>query len=382
MTKNNNGGLQLELVSSRQAFAAARGEWDALVDVATGGTFFLHWSWLDAWLEVYAYRVEKLLILMLRNVDGTLVAGLPLYLSKSAYGGELFFVGAGEAEDEEVMSEYPDVLVRQGYQSSAIELLADWLASKAVAFHRWRIPHLLEDALLTRDLLSALARRGLPVLREPQGYRYRIDLPSDWQQYLQQIKPSVRRRIGNRRRRAARLGRVRYRTVKQAAQLRIALESLRILHTRRWHVKGQPGVFANKRYRLFFNLAFERIFKEGRLCLRSLEIDGVVIGVMLLVSHKNSWYYYQSGFDLENHADLAPGVLLISDTLQQGIAAGVEFVDLMKDGKDSYKNDYTQRPSPMFNAQVFPAGPTGWLAYCETLLKHKLRRQLALLSMQ
>lgn len=368
--------LVCDVISAQSAFDALKLEWDALVDQIPGSSFFQRWAWLDTWLEAYSFLVDELFIIVVHHPDGPWVAAAPLYF-KACDGGpgdrELRFLGTGEDPAEEVLSVYPDILAIDEYKEPAVYAIASKLQGRKNGFSAFRVEYVLADSLLMTRLLPVLDEKRFHPTSHRGSMRYRIELPGSWEGYLDSIRPSMKRQIRYRLRRALRAGELRLEVVRKREELRDSILELQELHTNRWSTVGQPGVFSRERYNYFFKLALQRLCKDGYLRIERLLLNDITIGVNVLIEHGETLYCYQYGFDLPRYSTLSPGVLMLSNAIEQGINRGFRFFDLMTDSGESYKRRYCPHPTSLHNAVVFPPGITGSLKVRGERFKRMLR---------
>jgi len=141
--------LQLSIVGDSDSFAAMADEWRVLSKQASA-SFFMSWEWHYTWWRVYSTPGDRLYLVRFTLGD-KLVGLLPMYSRRHnlALRHTLMFLGTGEACEDEVATEYLDLLSHPDHKQDVAEAAMDWLSS----CKRWGIVELrflLEDALLVQ----------------------------------------------------------------------------------------------------------------------------------------------------------------------------------------------------------------------------------------
>lgn len=120
MKSATDTALEVSVVEDARGFAALEGEWEDLYRGAPLATPFQSWAWLYSWWEFYGGGYGLRLVVV-REAGGLLVGLLPLMLERRRGFGRLLFVGAG-------MTDYLDVLVREGWEAQVAEAAVPALA--------------------------------------------------------------------------------------------------------------------------------------------------------------------------------------------------------------------------------------------------------------
>ncbi len=120
MKSATDAALAVSVVDDADGFAALEGEWEALYRDAPLATPFQSWGWLYSWWEYYGDGYGLRLVVV-RESGGLLVGLLPLMVERERGFGRLLFVGAG-------MTDYLDVLVREGWETEVAEAAVRALA--------------------------------------------------------------------------------------------------------------------------------------------------------------------------------------------------------------------------------------------------------------
>jgi CelD/BcsL family acetyltransferase involved in cellulose biosynthesis len=344
--------MHFEIIRDTEAFMALESIWKTIHTASNQATIFLGWEWMSTWTLVYTDEIDRLLTVVVYNGKGRPIGIAPLYIKRCGEGSsgrELRFLGTGEPEEEEVCTEYLDVLIDQEEVETGIEGIARAIRDTA---HEWdfaTLDYLLYDSLVLTRLLK-MGYMGRHVQISVSGYRHCINLPTDWNEYLTGLSKSMRNQIRQKRRRFEQSSGARCTQVSHASQIPKIIETMARLNKSRWTAKGKRGVFEAHRFRQFHENIMHKTLESRQLRLRVLEVENRVIGIIYNFYFKGIEYYYQSGIDDNGAKRLSPGVVGHSIAIEQLISNGDSAYDFMQGKQNSYKNTYGTRLTPMYTA--------------------------------
>lgn len=348
--------ISLSVIDSSAAFMPMRDEWNQLLDASPARSICLRWEWLHTWWEIYHDRGVKPCILLLR--DGARLVGFaPFYHQIENKTGmpairTLRFLGTGEPEEEEVASEYLDIVALSGYEDRVAKMVWEHLRDQQ-SWDQLVFNDVLENSLILTTFRRILASEKIPVNLEKTGIRYSVELPRTWQEYIARLDEGAAKRLPYKRRKFERAGRVEYKKVARPEDLDGAFDELIRLHTKRWKARGRDGVFANPRFTGYHRRLARDLLPQGMLNLGFLSLDGVNIAAHYNLRHAGTEYFYQGGADVELASKYSPGVIAHVYAIEAAILDGVNRYDFMKGGTGSYKTEFGCEESPMHNMRVY-----------------------------
>jgi CelD/BcsL family acetyltransferase involved in cellulose biosynthesis len=369
--------MQVFCFSGLDQLAPYADDWDRL----SAGVPFRSWTWLSAWWRHYGraqggspgtrsqvagiaslslapHRRDggpRLLVLGVFDSDDTLVGLAPWYLDGGGPSGRVVrLLGSGE-----VCSDYLSLLCQPGMEDRVAQAVADHLSELAAAENhqplRWDLLRLesidAHDRAADR-LIAHLAERGNTVHRRAGPTCWRIELPPTWADYLATLSKSHRKQLRRLKRNLLDSGRAVLHSVRQTGELPQAIDLLVDLHQRRRRALGEPGCFASPRFTAFHREVMPQLFREGRLQLHWLELDGKPVAVEYHLAGGGIVYAYQSGID-PDALDRQPGRLITLAVLRRAIEQGYRALDFLR-GDEPYKAHYRARPRPSFTVRVVP----------------------------
>jgi CelD/BcsL family acetyltransferase involved in cellulose biosynthesis len=205
----------------------------------------------------------------------------------------------------------------------------------------------------------------------------RLPLPAGWRTEIADGEPSpvlalpaarpgtlpIPRRMADNirhgRTRAARAGVLAY-ELADAGSIPALLAALVRLHTRRWSLRGLPGVLGDASVAAALGEATPLLHAAGLLRLHGLRLDGELIAVLYCLADAagaaaRHCYYYIGGFD-PRCAAFSPGTLLIAQAIESAAAEGAAAFDFLRGG-EAYKYRWGAVDQPMRTLRAWHDAP-------------------------
>jgi len=283
--------IQSTLITREEDFLGLEKEWKALLPQTAADNIFLSWEWVSTWWEVFGEGKQPH-ILAFR--DGAKLVGiLPCYtrsrpLLRLGKIRELRFIGTGET----VRSEFLDLIWLPVHREECLELLEEFLSRD----RNWDIA-VFTDLKDVSTLGPFLADRfpGQEVInREPCYY---VEIPPDFETYLEGLDSRMRRNIRNRRRNLARDFLVEYRRLGEEDNLEEWMEEFKRLHAARLKERGLPSKFSDPSYLRFHSLLSKTLHNRGYLFAADLRLDKKTVAARYNFLYNSAVYDYQTGYD-------------------------------------------------------------------------------------
>jgi CelD/BcsL family acetyltransferase involved in cellulose biosynthesis len=311
-----------------------RAEWTALGEAV--GNPFATWEWLNLWWRHFGRSDRALRLVSAHHADRGLVGVVALYRLPAPGLRVLRYVGHGPSDELGPVVPQGSLLSGPELLRRALDLCGGWdvLFGEDMAAGAWT-EHL--DGQLHRHVSS-------PVL----------DLDgASWPDLLSGKSSHFRQWVRRAERNLARVHRVNYRLVTQAATLDSDFATLRRLHTARW---GGATPFADSRMQAF-QLDFARVaLARGWLRLWFLELDGGPVAAWYGLRFAGQEWSYQMGRD-PRYDKLNVGFVLNNHSLREAVGDGVRGYQFLR-GSDSYKLRWATR-DPGLDTVLAARGPVG-----------------------
>ena len=314
---------------------------------------FQRWEWLGSWWR--AYQQKHMLYILKVQRDGETIAFAPWYLEKRVgLGRTLQFLGSGK-----VCTDHLSVLVRAADVADVCEAIAGWLVD-VTAEQQTVVPKgLVWDAIefigVDKDdqaincLVASMRTHGLSVDQADGLGCYVIDVPNEWEDYVQMRSKSGRREIRQSQKNVAD-GVIAVHKVRDEDELEEFWGQFVDLHQRRRHASGTTGCFDHPPFGTFLRSAASELLKADLLELIVASIDGVPVATQFALVDDECWYFYQSGMN-PDASQLRPGLSVFCHAIRETIEAGRKRFDMMR-GDEPYKLRWRAELQPAQEVRV------------------------------
>jgi CelD/BcsL family acetyltransferase involved in cellulose biosynthesis/peptidoglycan/xylan/chitin deacetylase (PgdA/CDA1 family) len=322
--------MRVDRISTYRDLCALKSEWNKLVQRSSADSVFLTWEWLTSWWMAYGSGKE-LFILVARGEIGECLGIAPLYLENSGRTRLLRFLGDGTYD-----SDYLDFVVSPAHQDL---VLAAFYVHLQQIHKKWDAMQLSEIPETSPSLgyLRGLTNTEGWIIREeevPCGVRA---LPSTWDGFLQTLKPrfrtSARACLRN-----LEQSEGAYDVLTNEADLVSWLSTLYDLHSDRWALRQQSGVFASQSKRDFYNRLARSFLERGWLHVSRWRFKDAVLACQFGMVYHGTYHLLQEGFD-SRCIHVSPGVTLRAATIRDLISRGVHTYDFLA-GMGRHKTDW------------------------------------------
>lgn len=341
-----------------QQFACMQTDWNALLDESGNGNFFLTWQWLYTyWTAVKTAKHE--LVLLGGYQDKRLVALAPFYASPSSMfripTKSLFFLGHSVAAD------FLDIFGLKDTLDSFGESLWSYVNNDFFSAGYFFMGHLLPDSRWGRLLQRSPGYTEISRMPAPS-----IQLPETSSAFLARLSSSARYRIKRKLKRWENQFGPADCTGEPIANNLQTLETLFALHHSRWRLNKKVSTFDTPFRKKFCKLLAENsIKKDGSFFV--LRAEGKPVSVCYVFRRKETWYFYQNGWD-SACAQYSPGIVNLFYAIESVIEKGAKRFELLR-GAEDYKKLFSNEEQQLLHLLVTPASKIG--AVAGTLIKAK-----------
>jgi CelD/BcsL family acetyltransferase involved in cellulose biosynthesis len=378
--------LTVTALTSIEAIDAVAGAWDGLLERSSEPEIFVTPTWMLAWWEIYGGEGGRQPLVLLVHDGEALIGLVPLQVRPVAGLGparlrRLEFMGTGEDEADEVCSDFLDVVAAAGREDDVCRAIWQHLADPGGAGAAWDealFQKVLAGSRLMR-LLAPRARGSGRALDSPgTGERYYVPLDvGSFEDYVRGLSPQRRKRIFYYRRRLEREGGVEERRASTPDEIRLCLQETARLNRLRRNSQGKPSAFSSAKFRRFQALVAPRLADRGWLDLRVWLKDGRCVASLYTFVYGRVIYYYQSGWDTAAFGNVSPGLVFLSQMIEDGFARRLRRFDFLVGGEGSYKQEYECRTEPVCDLRLYNNTWTGRLVRAARGARQVLRRVAA-----
>jgi CelD/BcsL family acetyltransferase involved in cellulose biosynthesis len=351
--------LTCRVLRSWAEVAAHESAWWELLERSDANEPTLTPIWLGTWWRVFGRQGGRRLRVLLIFDSGRLVGLVPLQRFRHWYRHGLPFrrlalLGSGEAEEDEILSEYLGVVAERGREAEVVSQLTSALAERRLGnWDELVFPNMRGESHTAKLLLDGLSHAGLAAQATVTADCPYIPLPDSWDDYLAALSSSNRQFV---KRSAARFedwarGDAELHEVRTAAELEQGSAVLRALHGERWSAAGRRGAFASQRFRAFHDEVMRALLAAGALELSWLSVRGEPVAALYNFSWNGTVYFYQSGRKLDVPDSVRPGIVAHVFAIRRAIEAGRREYDFLG-GDSQYKRKLATARRPLLSVRA------------------------------
>ena len=348
------------IVSSLRSLEELAGTWRGLLSRSRSDEPMLSPDWLIPWWRSFGGVGGRELRVGVAYRGDTLVGLVPLLARWHWYAPGIPFrrlelLGTGEPEQDEVCSEYLNVIAERGAEDEIVAALAEALARGV--FGSWDelvLGGLDGTSALPTTLAAELRKRGAPSSVEDVDVARFIRLPATWEAYLQGL-PAASRYLVTRSLRdfeAWAGDGVELHAVTSRADLAEGRRVLLALHGSRW---GDEGAFASPRFDAFHAAAMPAMLDRGALDLSWICARGEPVAALYNLRWGGKVYSYQCGRRLDVPREVRPGIVMHAHAIRGAIAAGMREYDFLG-GASQYKRKLAPATRPLVRLRAVRRG--------------------------
>lgn len=347
------GSVAAEVVSDAARLEGLASEWEALLRGSGTDELMLSPSWLVPWWAVFGSLGGRALRTLAIRREGNLVGLVPLLRRVHWYRPGIPFrrlemLGTGEAESDEVCSEYLGPLSTPADEESVLATLVEALRDGRLGtWDELLFPAMDGSRGLPGRLVAALRAGGLTAWEEVTGEAPYVPLPSSWDAYLAAL-PSNRRYLVRRSLRDFDTWAEKAATLRVAATRDELAEGRRILlelHGERWG-GTHGGAFLSERFASFHARVMPSLLERGCLELVWLEVASGPVAIAYNVVWNGKVYFYQSGRRIDLPRGIRPGIVLHAHAIRRAIEQGRREYDFLN-GATRYKLQLSLASRPL-----------------------------------
>jgi CelD/BcsL family acetyltransferase involved in cellulose biosynthesis len=345
--------IKIEKIESPWEFARLRCEWDELLESSDADCLFLTWEWLHTWWRHLAGDRE--LSIFLARCGHELIAIAPLAkhppnLARGRPFSTLEFLGTGQAG-----SDYLDFVIRKGYETQAVEVLAGVLATKRLVLD-WT--QLKQPGCAADRIAGYLADEGWVVSKARTNTCPYISLDGQtWESYLATLGSEHRYSFKRKWKRLQQDFAVRLEEVTTEEQCLDGVNLVIKLHNLRWQDREGSEAFCSEALTKFHREWAELARKRGWLRLFILRLNENPVACLYGFCYRQVFYFYQSGFD-PAFANYGVGLVTMGLAIKNAVGEGAREFDLLH-GNERYKSHWSRNSRDLGRLELYPPGGVG-----------------------
>ena len=334
--KQNGINIEWKLIDNFHQLTAITQQWQRLVDQSSDLSPFSSPQWVLTWYKNY-WQNDWELSIYAGYINNELVVILPCYIQHSPkfpYLKVLYPLGQGEPEEEEISSEYCDIIVSKNTEKNVFDELKEKLIGLDIDQVRW-------NATVQNSHIKKLLEESFNYQALSTHTRYLVKR-SKWS--LQSLSKNTRARYK--------------RSMNQLNKINATLhwveqkdheEYITYLieyHQKLWNSRNKQGAFSHSSFKKFH----EQYRTQSSVKISAITVNNKPIAINYYFDDENSLYFYQSGWDSEQYANFSLGLSLHLWSIEN---CHYQYYDyMMGEIKDSYKEKFAVQQEPMININI------------------------------
>ncbi|MCG7984122.1 MAG: GNAT family N-acetyltransferase [Candidatus Thiodiazotropha lotti] len=338
----------VEVIKTYNDFKQLECIWNELLSDSPTDTYFMRWEWISNWWDIYAQSSDELNIIVVRDND-TIVCIAPFftrkkYLFKFYPFKVLMFLGTQDTSQGDVCSVYSDLIYRidNSDKDKLFGLVLEQVVNR-IDCDKFYFSRVDVNSASIEYLLNTFNDRGLERYTKQVLFSPYINLPDNWDAYMQSISASMRYKIRREQRKFERnFKNISFRKTADQDGLSSDYATLVNLHQSWWGSRGVVGSFSDSNFHNFHKIMTRTMLDNDHLDLSFIENDGESLAAIYLIKYEGKIYYYQSGIS-EANRNVALGYIMHAYCIEDAIDSGFTEYDFLPDSDfNSYKTKYTK----------------------------------------
>lgn len=297
--------------------------------------FFMLPDWLEVWWNTFNPGGE----LFIRSFweKESLCGIAPLYIE----GNTAFFLGSNDLFD------YRDFLIYTGREQNFFSALVKDLQEKGVK--KLVLQLLKTDSTVFNYLLPQLKREKKDeVISTSEDALFEMEIPGDWEIYLQSLSKKQRHEIRRKLRRLYEIGDVNYRELKDIDE--IFPDRLQTFFDMFVQSREDKAEFLTSKRKIFLHNIFNRMAWNGHLRMGCLEINGVTAGMTIHFVYDGQVYLYNSARN-NDYVSLSTGYMTKVLGIKESIEKQCKHFNFLK-GKEAYKSRLGGKEVSLYRCEI------------------------------
>lgn len=336
--------LEVHLITREKGFNAVGEHWKRLVDrPGVKATVFQTYEWQRVWWQYFG-RGKNLHILSIWD-QKRLVGLVPFFVETTSIFGlyeyrKLKLLGSEIPDSKGLFStysptDYLDVIIDPNYLDGVVETILRYLKRTQALFDQIDLNELPEEGVFIEHILPGMAKQNWSYKKTERESCPAIVLPNSMDAYLDDLDRKIRYELRYSKRAVTEKDLFRIVEVTDENEFEEAFNHFVVLHQKRWHTQGYPGIFYDPEFKEFLKEVGRQFLNNGYLKFTlAFDKDDNCIAVDYAFKFKKGIYDYQKAFDIESDlAKYSPGKTLLYFLIDTAINEGVEKVDLLRGGE-------------------------------------------------
>jgi len=274
--------------------------------------------WLKSWWNTFSGKNEPLLIVI--SADNEPLGFAPL-MSRN---GTARFMGSIDLCDT------GDFIVAPGKEDLFFSTLLGFLASEGI--HRLILEPVRPDSLVCLDMVNVASHSDWNVYLVAHGTSLQMELPSTWEEYLQNLDRKQRHEVRRKLRRLGEAGVLKQYSLRKLSEVEQIMDLFLQLFRQS---RSDKDTFMTESREVYFRTLADELASAGMLNMLLLTLDDEPAAAVFCVENRNTVYLYNNGYN-PRFRGISMGVISKLITIRSSIESGQQRYDFLN-GTERYK---------------------------------------------
>jgi CelD/BcsL family acetyltransferase involved in cellulose biosynthesis len=289
--------------------------------------------WLGAWWQAFGSDAE-LNISTVRQ-DDSIIGIAPLRIKDNT----AYFIGDIDVCD------YVDFIFLKSREEEFFKVLMDYLVRKDI--RHMELKHLRPDSISMQRLIPVAKSRGYAVVTAREDVNVEMDLPPDWDAYLESLNTKQRHEVRRKLRRLQEAGNLEFRFIEDAESIPGTMDMFFKMFV---ESRSDKAEFLTEKREAFFRLLTAKMAEAGLLKLGVLELDSKPVAQIICFDYNGCVFLYNSGYN-PDYVSLSAGLLSKVLAIKASIEIGKRKFDFLK-GSETYKFQLGGKEVPLYRCLI------------------------------
>ncbi|MDJ1169384.1 GNAT family N-acetyltransferase [Roseofilum sp. BLCC_M154] len=250
------------------------------------------------------------------------------------------FIGDPEVFD------FMDFMISPGKSQDFASILLECLKTEGVQY--LELNSVRADSLVFTEMMPATEQLGYSTATENAEVSYEIELPSQWETYLDRVTIKKQKEFRRQFRRLNEAGNITHRIVSDAGEIEHWCNNFLNLHVASRQDKAE---FMTEQMASYFRLLMKEMAAIGKIKLCFLEIEQTPIASTLNFEHDATVYLYNTGYD-PHYKSLSVGFISQMAIVKNSIENQAIKYSFLK-GEEAYKERMGGKKHQLHNCIVY-----------------------------
>jgi CelD/BcsL family acetyltransferase involved in cellulose biosynthesis len=198
-----------------------------------------------------------------------------------------------------------------------------------------------------QKLVTIAKESGFKVDTVMEAVNVEMELPEDWETYLESLSAKQRHEVRRKLRRLQESGNIEYHNIENSTDVTDAMDTFFRMFMESREDKAK---FLTEKREVFFRTMTNSLAVAGLLKLGVLTLDGKSVAQLICFDYNGCMYLYNSGFN-PDYVSLSVGLLSKAMAIKDAIEKGKKKFDFLK-GAEVYKFHLGGKEIPLYRCSI------------------------------